>query len=57
LGSQEWEVGLCEAESSLNLDLVMAAAVERGADSRDLSLEPVDEHGAVAATDEQPRFS
>lgn len=57
LGSEEWEVGLCEAESALNRDLVMAAAVERGTDSGDLALEPVDGLGSVAAADEQPGFS
>jgi hypothetical protein len=54
LGPQEWEVGLREAQSPSNRDLLIA--VERGADSGDLSLEPVDELGAVTAADEQPRL-
>lgn len=38
LGAQPWQVGLGEAESTLDRDQLIAAAIERGAGGSDLSL-------------------
>lgn len=57
VGPPKWEVGLREAQSASNSDVVVAEIVERGADGGNLSLEPVDELRAIAAADEQPRLS
>jgi len=57
LGREEWEVGLREAQSASYRDLLMAAGVERGADSGDLSLEPVDELDGIAPWMRQSRRS
>jgi hypothetical protein len=53
-GSDEWQIGVGEAQDAVDGLVRVGGAEERGSDRGDLALETVDQLGLVAAADLEP---